>query len=126
MSEAAYAEHPKMFRNHPFRFILTCILCLVGVGILIFLWWHIQNKSTKLSIIDNEILFEKGLLSKNRSEINMNSVRTTKVKQSFINRIMGVGTIEIYTAGDDPEIVAHGMLDPNRVRELIKATQNDR
>jgi hypothetical protein len=35
-----------------------------------------------------------------------------------------VGTIEIYTAGDSPEIVASGMPDPNKIREFIKANQN--
>ena len=64
------------------------------------------------------------MLSKERSEINISSVRTIKVKQSFFNRIFGVGTIEIYTAGDSPEITARGMPDPNRIRELIKSRQN--
>jgi len=35
-----------------------------------------------------------------------------------------VGAIEIYTAGDSPEINAVGMPDPNRIRELIKTRQN--
>ena len=56
--------------------------------------------------------------------MNLTSVRTTKVKLSFFNRIFGVGTIEIYTAGDSPEIIASGMPDPNKIRELIKANQN--
>jgi len=95
-----------------------------GLGLLILLTWHLKNKASKLSVNDNEILFEKGLLSKERSEVNLASVRTTKVKQSFFNRIFGVGTIEIYTAGDSPEIIASGMPDPNKIRELIKANQN--
>jgi hypothetical protein len=45
------------------------------------------------------------------------------VKQSFSNRIFGTGTIELYTSGDNPEIVAKGMPDPNKVREIIKANQ---
>jgi len=35
-----------------------------------------------------------------------------------------VGTIQIYTSGDQPEIEVKGMPDPNRVRELIKDRQN--
>lgn len=123
MSEQ-YSEHPVMFKNNPLGFVGALLLIPVfGVGLLILLWWHLGNKSSKLSINDNEILFEKGLLSKERSEVNLSSVRTIKIKQSFFNRIFGVGAIEIYTAGDDPEIVAKGMPDPNRVRELIKMQQ---
>ena len=124
MSEL-YSEHPVMFKNNPLGFIICLILIPVGgLGLLILLTWHLRNKASKLTVNDNEILFEKGLLSKERSEVNLASVRTTKVKQSFFNRIFGVGSIEVFTAGDSPEIVAIGMPDPNKIRELIKANQN--
>lgn len=121
---ALYSEHPAMFKNNPIGFILALLLVLVGVGILILLWWYLQTRSSKLTVFEKEILFEKGLLSKERSEVNISIVRTVRVKQSFFNRIFGVGTVEIFTAGDDPEIVAKGMPDPNRIRELIKMGQN--
>ena len=121
---AKYAANPVMFRNNPIGFLFAVILIAAfGLGILILLWWFLQCKSTKLSVFDNEILFEKGLLSKERSEVNISSIRTIKVKQSFFNRIFGVGSVEIYTAGDNPEIVAKGLPDPNKVRELIKMEQ---
>lgn len=121
---AKYVANPVMFRNNPLGFLFSIVLIpAFGLGILILLWWFLQCKSTKLSVFDNEILFEKGLLSKERSEVNISGIRTIKIKQSFFNRIFGVGTVEIYTAGDDPEFVAHGLPDPNKVRELIKLQQ---
>jgi len=113
-----------MFKNNPLGFILAVLLIPVAVGVIILLWWYLQVKSSKLTVFENEILFEKGLLSKERSEVNIGIVRTVRVKQSFFNRIFGVGTISIFTAGDNPEIVAKGMPDPNRIRELIKMGQN--
>lgn len=123
MSEL-YSEHPVMFKNNPLGFILSLLLVPLGIGILIFLWWYLQNKSSKLVVTDKDVLFEKGLLSKERSEVSIKSVRTVKIKQSFFNRIFGVGAIEIYTAGDTPEIVATGLPDPNKLREIIKRGQN--
>jgi len=123
MSEL-YAAHPVMFKNNPLGFILSILLIPVfGVGIIILLVWYIKTRSSRLAVTEGEILYEQGLLSKHRSEFGFSSVRTIKVKQSFFNRIFGTGTIEIYTAGDKPEIVAAGLPDPNRVRELIKAGQ---
>ena len=100
------------------------LILFFGIGLLILAIWYLQNKASKLSITEGEILYEKGLLSKARSEININSVRTTKVTQSFFQRMFGVGSIEIFTAGDTPEIVASGLPNPNKVREIIKAQQN--
>lgn len=120
-----YSEHPVMFRNNPFGFIISLLLVPVfGIGLLIFLAWFLKNKGTKLSVTERDILFEKGLLSKERAEISIISVRTVRVKQSLFNRIFGVGSIEIYTAGDDAEIFASGLPDPNKIREIIKAQQN--
>lgn len=120
-----YSEHPVMFKNNPLGFIILLLLIPVfGVGLIGLLIWHLQNKASKLSVTENEILYEKGLLSKERSEVNISSVRTIKIKQTFFNRIFGVGAVEIYTAGDSPEFSATGMPDPNRIREIIKTRQN--
>ena len=121
-----YSENPAMFKDSPLMFILSLILIpAFGVGLIILLVWYLKSKSTKLTVSADSIVLEKGLLSKERCEVNMSSVRTTKVMQSFFNRIFGVGRIEIYTAGDSPEIVASGLPDPNTIREIIKANQHD-
>ena len=121
-----YSEHPVMFKNNPIKFIFTLILIPVfGLGIIIFLIWHIKNKSSKLIVTNTLILYEKGLLSKERCEVKIGSVRTIKVKQSFIHRIFGTGNIEIYTAGDKPEFIALGMPEPNKIRDFINIDREE-
>ena len=115
-----------MFRNHPFWFIVCVMLVLAfGLGLVILLGWYVQTKASRLSLDERTLLYEQGLLSKVRSEIHVDSIRSLTVRQSFVNRIFGVGTVEVYTAGDEPEIVASGLPDPNKVRELIKAQQGE-
>ena len=125
MSTSVYSEHPVMFKNNPIGFLLSLILIPAVLGLLILLIWYLQCRSSKLEIRDGEILFEQGLLAKERSEVSTKNVRTVKVKQSVLNRIFGVGTVAIYTAGDSPEILANGFPDINRVSDLIKASQKE-
>jgi uncharacterized membrane protein YdbT with pleckstrin-like domain len=121
MSEVQYSQNPAMFKSNPLGFILAVLLIpAFGIGLLILAWWYLQTRATHFEIRGNEIMLETGLLSKKRIELALNRVRTVVVSQSFINRIFGVGTIEIYTAGDTPEMVVSGMPDPNHVREIIK------
>ena len=48
-----YSQHPAMFRNNPIVFIIFLILILVfGVGLLLFIIWHVKNKSSKLVVTE--------------------------------------------------------------------------
>lgn len=118
-----YAEHPAMFRNKPLGFILAVLLVPVAIGILILMVWYLRCKSTKLEINGNEVILETGLMSKERTELSVSGIRTVKINQSFFNRLFKVGTVAIYTAGDNPEIQAAGMPRPEVFRELVKAAQ---
>ena len=119
----SYSEHPAMFRARPFAFIGSLILVPVGIGIIILLVWLLKCKATKLEIGGGEITLEQGLLSKDHTEVDMKTVRTVKVYQSFINRLFGVGDVSVFTAGDEPEIYARGMPRPQEFREIIKGEQ---
>lgn len=118
-----YSQHPSMWRNNLLGFILAVLLIPVGIGILVLLYWYLKCKSTKLEINGNEIVLEEGLLSKDRTELSVSSIRTVKISQSLLNRLFGVGTLSIFTAGDTPEIQAKGMPEPEVFKDLIKATQ---
>lgn len=113
-----YEAHPPMFRNSPIGFILSVLLIPVGIGIVIFIIWSIASRTKKLTITDSEMRYETGFLSKARTELRLQSIRSVRVNQSFFQRILGTGDVEVYTAGDTPEIVIAGMPEPERIREL--------
>lgn len=114
-----YSQHPTMFKSNPFGFI-GCILLIpvLGLGLFILLWWYLAARNTLFTVDGNEIRYETGILNKEHAEIGRNSIRSLKVKQSLLDRMLGVGTVEIYTAGDAPEIVVKGLPEPHRIREL--------
>jgi uncharacterized membrane protein YdbT with pleckstrin-like domain len=119
-----YEAHPAMFRAHPFWFILFVLLIAAfGVGLLILLYWYIKTRATSLTVSDHELLYERGILSKERLAVSLRHVRSVQVNQSFMNRILGVGTIEISTAGDEPEFTVEDLPDPHEIREAISRAQ---
>jgi uncharacterized membrane protein YdbT with pleckstrin-like domain len=122
--DAKYSENPAMWKNSPLGVIL-CVLLIpaFGLGLVLLLIWYARTKSTRLEVDGRDVVLEEGLLSKNRTELNTGSIRSVKISQSFFNRLFGVGKVEIFTAGDRPEIVAAGLPRPHTVRDLIKAQQ---
>jgi uncharacterized membrane protein YdbT with pleckstrin-like domain len=122
-----YEAHPAMFRAHPFWFIVSVLLIAAfGIGIVILVYWYILTRATALTVTDSDILYERGILSKDRTSVSLRHVRSVNVMQSFVNRIFGVGTIQISTAGDEPEFTIADMPDPHVIREAIAKAQEMR
>jgi uncharacterized membrane protein YdbT with pleckstrin-like domain len=109
-----------MVRMYPFVTVLSIVLIPVGVGILILLWMYLKTKMDKLTIKSDEIVAVHGLINKSYVEINMSSVRTVKVSQSLLQRMLNAGDVAIYTAGDVPELFIQGLPEPDKIRDLIK------
>lgn len=119
-----YQAHPAMFRAHPFLFTLAVLaIAAFGLGILILLYWYIKTRMTALTVTEHDITYEQGILSKDRTSVSLRHVRAVRVTQGFINRIFGVGIIEVSTAGDEPEFTVTDMPDPHKIREAINKAQ---
>ena len=120
MSTILYEANPSMVRMYPFATVLSILLIPVGVGILILLSMYIKTKMDKLTIKSDEIVAAHGLVNKSYVEINMSSVRTVKVSQSLLQRMLNAGDVAIYTAGDAPELFIKGLPEPDKIRDFIK------
>jgi len=79
-------------------------------------------KSTQYKVTNQRILIEQGVISKSLIEIDMRSVDDTEFHQTFLERIFGIG--EVWVVSTDkiaPKMVLHGIHDPRKTRELIRA-----
>lgn len=98
--------------------LLGLIIFVVSLLMLVPAW--MRTKMDHLEIKSDEVVWTHGLFNKSYTEINMASVRTVRVSQSLLQRIMNAGNVEIYTSGDESELRVKGMPKPNEIRELIK------
>ena len=109
-----------MFRNQPVWFVITCVLCLVGVGLFIFAAWYLKCKGTTLTITNDRTTCRRGILSKSITEVWHQDIRNVQLDQTFFQRIFDVGKIGISSAGQaDLEISVTGIPQPERVKDLI-------
>jgi uncharacterized membrane protein YdbT with pleckstrin-like domain len=147
MSEVLYDAHPSMIRSRPFAVLVAFAAIPLGIalavlggnlvpnaaqvpqvagllvaafGFLTLMAWYVRSKSDHLVVMDDEIVWTHGLLNKGYTEISMASVRTTRLHQALLQRIMNAGDIEIYTSGDAPELVVKGLPNPGEILRVIK------
>ena len=111
-----YDEHPAMFGKHPFLFSL---LAITIIGFVVIGVWSIVVRTERLAVGEHDVLMERGLIAKQRVQVSRDSVRAVKVSQGIMQRLLGVGDIEIFTGGDYPEIAIRGLPRPDTVRGLL-------
>lgn len=141
MSDVLYQSSPSMFRNHPFLFLFWLAVIAGGiagivlaptgdyrmagiavmfVGIIALFVWFVQCKSVELTVTGRDVSLRRGILSKSSIELSLDRIRSVNVHQSLFQRMLGVGSVAIFSAGDTPEIAASGMPDPARLRALLR------
>ena len=109
-----------MFADEPLMFIIAVILIPVGVGIVWLIYWYIKLRCTLVTIDDERVMLSRGILTKEKVEIELQSIRTVRVDQTFADRLFNCGILKIYTAGDSPELQQGGMPDPERLRNALR------
>jgi len=128
------------------KFILASyILCLVLVIAIFILWstekqsadyvqWlfvipgalliatlvrHIQRRLTKITILDDRLRYEAGLLSKTTRTMELSKVQDVRVDQSLSQRIFNIGDLSLETAGETSRIEMDMIDNPQAVADHI-------
>lgn len=142
-SQPLYQASPTMFRHHPLLFVFWLLVSAAGVAMLVsapernwkiagfgalftgvfaLLFWLARAKTTQITVTDRDVVLRSGLLSRSSTHVALGSIRTVNVYQSLMHRIFGVGNLEIFTAGDEPEISIGGIPHPGRARDLLRGS----
>ena len=109
-----------MFRSNPLGFIiLVALVPAFGLGLLLLGLWYLVSISDHISIEGTKVRYSHGLLSKDRTALDVPAIRSVRIRQTLFRRIFDTGDLMIFTAGDKPEIVINGIPHPHRAKELL-------
>ncbi len=138
---------PAMFRAHPLRYAFLIILFVAGIvlailasrsekvwpwviwpGLLISVaslawfatWWIGAHWWVKLVISNKRTVRHEGIIRRHTTEVLHDHVRSVDIRQSFLQRLLKVGSIGIDSAGQEGiEIQVGDLPDPYRIKALI-------
>ncbi len=113
--------HPPFFRSQPASVLAGVLfLPLFGFGVLILLACLLKHLSTTLTVTTLRTSLRRGILSKRTSEVRHADVRNVRVTQGILDRMLGVGRLEISSAGQaDMEISVSGIANPEGIKMAI-------
>lgn len=76
---------------------------------------------TKLTIAPPQLNFESGLMTKTQRSFDLSKIQDVRVEQSIYERMLGMGTITIETAGSGSGIRMEAIDSPRKVADQILA-----
>lgn len=92
------------------------VACLLGLG-LIFYGYFLRVK-TEFAVTDSRFIQKDGIFSIKLTEIPLFKIETVNFEQTFIERIVGTGSIELVGSGGTNHKV-ESVQDPMKVRNII-------
>jgi uncharacterized membrane protein YdbT with pleckstrin-like domain len=97
---------------------------LLAIGfIAMFVIW-LMCRSVQLTVTNRRSTLRKGLISKQTTEVLHRDVRNIQVDQSFLQRMVGIGSLSISSAGQaDLEIQIDGIHDPEAIARTVRTYQ---
>ncbi len=137
--------HPSMARTQPFLYVglvalasvgligaawmflrhrpvwLTSVPGLLGAGGALWLgYWWLQTRGSEIRVTSKRLIDTDGLLTRRVTEVLHRDIKRIELKQTFWQRLCGVGEISISAdAHDGPEVFMANVPNPEKVREII-------
>jgi putative membrane protein len=82
---------------------------------------HIRRRMVTLTLDDDHLTMETGLLSRTRRTLDMAKIQDVTVRQTIGQRLVGVGDLMLETAGEGGAIGMHNLDSPRQVADEIIA-----
>lgn len=91
----------------------------VFLGLLVIGW--LKRISTRYSITDRRLRIQRGIVARNVEEARVERVQNVNVRQSVLQRILQVGTVDFDTASNraDDTFQFRGVAQPEKIVRLV-------
>jgi uncharacterized membrane protein YdbT with pleckstrin-like domain len=114
--------------------IVVALVTSTGIGVIVFLVLFgldvlvgfIRRVSTRYTITTQRLRIERGILSKHIQQTRIERVQNVNTNQTFVSRILRVGTVDFDTAGtDDSDFTFTGVGNPHEVVKAVDHAQRE-
>jgi uncharacterized membrane protein YdbT with pleckstrin-like domain len=114
--------------------VIVALIASTGLGVIVFLVLFaidvlvgfVRRVSTRYTITNQRLRIERGLLSKRVQQTRIERVQNVNTSQTFVSRILRVGSVDFDTAGtDDSDFTFAGVGNPHVVVEAVDRAQRE-
>ncbi len=97
------------------------VSCLLVVTIPVAIWKYLDIKFSKYTLTSQRLRIERGVLTKTIDEVELYRIKDTQLHQTLIDRMLGLGTIEILSSDEtNPTLYLPKISGAPAVREQLR------
>ena len=105
--------------------VLAILLGAVALAVMVLVGL-VKRQATRYVITSERLHIRHGILAKKTQETRIQRVQNVNTEQSFIQRVLRVGTVDFDTAGtDDSEFRFVGVASPEEVVRAVDRAQRE-
>jgi uncharacterized membrane protein YdbT with pleckstrin-like domain len=105
----------------------VAIVVFAGVLVLSLLIGFVRRAATHYTITDRRLYIRRGILSRKEQHTVIERVQNVETRQSLLERLLRVGTVDFDTAATDDSVFAFvGVASPKRVVAAVDIAQDGR
>ena len=114
--------------------VIVALIASTGLGVAVFLVLFaidvlvgfVRRVSTRYTITTQRLRIERGILAKHVQQTRIERVQNVNTNQTFVSRLLRVGTVDFDTAGtDDSDFTFTGVGNPHEVVEAVDHAQRE-
>ena len=101
-------------------YILGGILSFIIIGLIIIAWALLERANTVFTVTNRRVTAKRGILSRSTQEVLISDIRTINTTQTFTERLFGIGTVHVGSAGTGGlEVIFDGIPRADAVKDMI-------
>jgi uncharacterized membrane protein YdbT with pleckstrin-like domain len=82
-------------------------------------WRHVKLRFTTMTIQGNKLRFESGMITKSTRTMELSRIQDVRVDQTLMQRLVGIGSITIETAGETGRLTMQNVDQPQSIADFI-------
>jgi uncharacterized membrane protein YdbT with pleckstrin-like domain len=95
------------------------LMIIPAMVLLWTVWRHIRLRFTTLTVQGGKLRYETGMLSRSTRAMELSRIQDVRVDQTLLQRMLGIGTITVQTAGEVGQVSMNNVDRPQAVADFI-------
>jgi uncharacterized membrane protein YdbT with pleckstrin-like domain len=107
--------------------LLFLVALLVFLAAPVALFYHLEYVSFTYLCAENEFVIRQGVITRHTTVIPYHRIQNINTTRTLIERLFGLATLEIETAGSNPEGELPGVSQKDKlIRQIMTSVQNSK